>query len=70
MAMARKCDRCGGYYEEYNRKKRFVDPVNAVAFVSRHRDGGWTGDKRDSFDLCPNCLEAVANFVRGEEKPE
>lgn len=70
MAMARKCDRCGGFYDEYLKKKRFTDPVNAIAFVQRTERGNWTGDNKDAFDLCPDCLNDVADYVLGKEKRE
>ena len=67
--IARKCERCHKYYDEYQEKKLTAGKdVNGIGFVHVKRDGNWSGVKEDAMDLCPECLHAVIDFVNGGAK--
>lgn len=58
MALARKCDLCGAYYDFYNVHS---DP-NCFTFVNVNDDNEHLD--LEYFDLCPNCLEELTNKVK------
>ena len=62
MADAKKCDRCGALYDIYC----------GIAFVTN----GWeynhmaifaNGGVSKTFDLCPNCMGELINFLKDED---
>lgn len=61
MANAKKCDRCGCYYEDSNtellkihaRRKIFI----GIKDATRHLDGAF-----DKQDLCYNCSSELINW--------
>lgn len=71
MAVARKCDRCGKYYDEYGNRDAFHRSyVCGIAFVDKKRDKSYSGTDENGFDLCPDCLESVRRFVLEYKKEE
>lgn len=63
--IAKKCDRCGKFYEPYCEKKRCAaKDVNGIAFVHVRTDGHLEGLKQDGHDLCHDCLGAFIDFMR------
>lgn len=68
MANARKCDRCGKLYEEYNtdnNSKKF----NAIMPVSLDYERKYY--PRKVMDLCPECMTKLANWLKcNEEEPD
>ena len=66
MALARKCDRCGVFYDRYNEDKSCnVENTNAMAFIFHHEDNTYKICKR--FDLCPNCKDGLVKWIlKGE----
>lgn len=69
--IARKCDRCGKFYEPYTEKNECSsNDVNGIAFVHLKTDGHYSGATNDGHDLCHECLMAVIAFVREAEKSE
>lgn len=63
MAITKKCDRCGKFYEHYpvgNRPGKY----NAVAKVRRGSNGG-TEYTSKPLDLCPDCMELLEIFING-----
>ena len=63
--IAKKCDRCGVYYDTYN-VKRNRGNVNGIMFLNIDERGDYFGHK--AIDLCPECMKAVKNFVQGVGK--
>lgn len=64
MALANKCDRCGKLYEHYpigNQSGVF----NAVRRVRKEADGSLIFEEQ-SIDLCPECMEKLNAFLKGE----
>ena len=52
MADAKKCDRCGAYYEFKNDFIRICDEK---------------GYSMGSYDLCPSCMNELKKFLRGKK---
>lgn len=67
--IVRKCDRCGKCYEPYrdNGKHTIAKDVNGIAFVNIDIKGNYTGRSIDGYDLCPECLKAVIDFMKNPE---
>lgn len=59
MALARKCDICGVFYEPYNEKRDSENP-NTICF-------GNTDDTTDSWndpmDCCPECMSSIKAHI-------
>lgn len=62
MALAKKCDRCGGLYEP---KSIEIDKqrVNGIMLIERRLDNSG-GDNRGYRDLCPKCLNDLVDFLK------
>lgn len=67
MADAKKCDKCGKYYDEYD----------GVAFSVEQAERRYirmylvpTDDyyRNRRFDLCPDCMKALISFIKQGEK--
>lgn len=59
MAIARKCDRCGKYYDE-NKKYRYnlvMETVIGLRFETLE------GSNSSRIDLCDECLGKIKNFL-------
>ena len=64
--LARKCDRCGGFYEIYGDKiinNNYIK-ANAIMFIDVDKIGGITN--RKAFDLCPKCMELMQRFIKNQ----
>lgn len=64
MALAKKCDRCGKFYDSYP----IGDVPGVYNSVRRYRK---IGEAKQTFeseikDLCPECMEAFDKFMKGE----
>lgn len=59
---AKKCDRCGKYYEEYNLLKGTNGICFCKKFYSSHSGFGVSHDL--CIDLCPECMADVKAFVK------
>lgn len=61
MANAKKCDRCGAFYEKNVQYPKSIGCCKTVA------DGVClstkSGDTVDYMDLCDDCLSALDNFL-------
>lgn len=60
---AKKCDRCGKLYEHYDGLSRFkkTEQANAVIFIDRDLDEKYWG--RKTYDLCPECMKELEDFL-------
>lgn len=66
MSLAKKCDRCGIYYEQRNISfKR--QPINGILLVDR-RANNETQFGRINIDLCPKCLNSLVAWLAYDEK--
>lgn len=62
---AKKCDRCGKYYEQYAGQAQFrvSERANALLLIDRDLDEKYWS--RKTYDLCPECMKMLERFVRG-----
>lgn len=65
MALAKKCDRCGAYYDYYEPKELSVCEFNAIVETIINKKGeivaGWKED------LCPRCRKSFKKWLKGEK---
>ena len=75
---AKKCDRCGKYYDLYEMDipERYKDRMNGkMNFVALHGkdiercDGMPTGSSRP-IDLCPDCMDGLLGYLSGRTPEE
>ena len=59
MAIARKCDRCGKYYDE-NKKDRYNLVMGTVIGLRFETLEGFNSSR---IDLCDECLGKIKNFL-------
>ncbi len=59
MAIAKRCDRCGKFYEYYSTD----DNANAVGLCLINKIGDAWIVKKSVYDLCPECLLAFDAFI-------
>lgn len=64
---AKKCDRCGKFYEFYDGAREFknTERANAVILIDRDLDNKYWS--RESFDLCPDCMRKLEMFIKNKE---
>lgn len=69
MARAKKCDKCGKLYEHYDGNKEFkhTEKANALFLIDRDLDNKYWS--RKSFDLCPDCMKKLEEFLHGRTVP-
>lgn len=65
MANARKCDRCGYLYEEYNTSDN-VKKFNAIMLLNLDNKRQYYPHK--AIDLCPECMTKLANWLNCNER--
>ena len=66
MALAKKCDRCGIYYEQQNISfKR--QSINGIMLVDRKANNE-SQFGRVNMDLCPKCLNSLVDWLAYDEK--
>lgn len=63
MAVARKCDRCGVYYDEYNVKNN-AGKINGIVFANIVSQDKYYS--RGLYDLCPACSDELMKWFRKE----
>ncbi len=64
MAKARKCDRCGIFYEQYKGDKASKnEKANGLFLI----DKDWSEEyyRRKAYDLCPDCMRKLESFLNG-----
>lgn len=64
MASAKKCDRCGEYYEPYNAKN---DKEKINGFITANIDDERKYYSQDIFDLCPICCEHFKKWLENKD---
>lgn len=64
--IARKCDRCGKYYDFYT---DFRDHGNMLAFMRGSLNGmGNMNIKNAQYDLCKECMDSVIAYADCEAR--
>lgn len=64
MALAKKCDRCGNLYMPKDINIRGA-VVNGLSLINRDEQN-CKAVSRKYFDLCPECLISLANWLANE----
>lgn len=69
--LAKKCDKCGKLYENYEGIEGYgsLSDANSMAFVLTNNEGEYfcNNAKYPAYDLCPECLVKVQAFIEGKE---
>ena len=67
MALAKKCDRCGKFYDEYNFAK---DDKNINGIMTLNLDEHDDYYAHDPLDLCPSCKDSFEKWLnkKGERR--
>ena len=65
MALAKKCDRCGKFYEHYPIGDQ-PGVFNAVGRMRRVRDSS-RETALNIMDLCQDCMESFDRFMKGTD---
>lgn len=72
MSAAKKCDRCGDYYDGYTnyiyKETVSVDEKEVRLTLEYHRPG--LGDRLYSVDLCPRCQKSLLDWFSKERYRE
>lgn len=55
--IARKCDICKKYYDNYDGYNNNKVNANAIIFVDIDITDSYA--TRDTYDLCPNCMNSI-----------
>ena len=61
---AKKCDRCGKLYEQYNHKTS--SRPNAVKTMNENMNGNYYA--ADLYDLCPECMNQLNRWLKNEKE--
>lgn len=62
MSLAKKCDICGKYYEDYSMVFK-NEKINAFVFVETDEECRYDCIK-DGTDCCPECLSSITHHIR------
>ena len=65
MALAKKCDRCGKFYEAYNTAK---DSENINGIMTLNLDDQRKYYSHEPLDLCPECKDAFEEWMKNGGK--
>lgn len=64
MALAKRCDRCGEFYEPYDKLTPDKSSrVNAIRLASFNSDGTLHLNVRN-YDICPYCMDSFFHWLR------
>lgn len=64
---AKKCDRCGKFYESYEGSREFKNTKRSNAVILIDRDLNNKYWSRESFYLCQNCMRKLEKFIENKE---
>lgn len=67
MAIARKCDRCGLYYDEYNVGYN-AEKINGINLLNIDSNGKYFSHGPQ--DLCPACSNELMRWFKKENNNE
>lgn len=67
MACAKKCDRCGKLYEQYNSKNDRKNPNGIMVLNLDSRGRYFT---HNALDLCPDCMKEFQDWLREVKQME
>lgn len=61
---ARKCDRCGCYYDSYRGNTMFEETGRTNALWLIDRLDNEKAMSRKTYDLCPECMKELEKFLK------
>ena len=64
MASAKKCDRCGKYYDKNNRMRKGLYKNESIDGIAKTTS---IGNYLNRIDLCDECLDKLDIFLSGIE---
>lgn len=64
MALAKKCDRCGKFYDHYPIDDTVLQ-YNAVRMIQK-KFTGETKNSHAAYDLCPECMASFTHWFKNE----
>lgn len=73
MAVAKRCDRCGKFYDGSEKAFKFTDPEGVEHEINSFRIGDWDSKAKkwrsiaSGYDLCYNCGSALFDFMTSGE---
>ena len=64
MALSKRCDRCGRYYQQ---KELSINgyPTNGIILIDRERDNR-SYNTRTIVDFCPGCLKSFNDWLNSK----
>ena len=65
MANAKKCDRCGLYYDEYNIRNN-SEKINIAMIINIDSKNDYYS--HGPYDLCPVCSDELMKWLRKENE--
>lgn len=68
MALAKKCDICGKFYERYTTTDK--EPNGILIIHSNDTNSDYWSAGRGKMDCCPECLKAVHDCIDKLKHPE
>lgn len=63
MANAKKCDRCGKFYEKYTKKLKDGSIVNGIIVIG----SGFPVTDENFEDLCPECMKELEKWMEAKK---
>ena len=65
MATARKCDRCGNYYDKNTKYSSASPYTNYICGFFTLKSQGFDYEQKEyvKYDLCDKCLESFYNWL-------
>lgn len=70
MSSAMKCDVCGKYYDKYRGIDIFPEVGKANLVTLYDEQNRVDSIERKSYDLCPECMKRLLNFLNNSIEPE
>lgn len=67
MAIAKKCDRCGLYYDPYNCEND-AEKINAIKLMNIYFNSYDIYFSHGPYDLCPACSNDFMKWFKKENK--
>lgn len=66
MAMARKCDICGSYYENYGRNTLLNIPTepNSIVLANNKYFSSQEYSSMGHYDCCPDCMDSIKEHLK------
>lgn len=62
--LAKKCDRCGGYYDRYHYSSQIANYKANGIILADFTDNEDTYYNRKNIDLCPRCLNDFQSWMK------